>query len=467
MYLPHGDILDEELLMNESDKFVVFNGMNSNTHVQIDKTTWAAPKKIAGRPTVLKHLYRYFTDICVDCWLSTVQPIDFLLSCNYTKSDIADMEKAFPRFMSLDVKAHLSPHVRFIVRTLGAGTGDICDGQECSIDGEGFIPHNLLVSQLGKTTVPPIFFGKRLEKTIGPRHAYLVHYGLPHGKKLLENDGRLFQEFLDACDTPPQIFARLCNEWSLHSQGVGPFSPMTLHTPGTVEAFELAFHRGLLDAAQNIPSPELELVGCSPGRMVDLLLQHGANAIEHDRFGCSMLHWAAGTGNLNGANALLKFLIEAGEGEDATEILLNTRGAKDGATPLHWASCGVESSTFGVGGHENICQLFLNEAGDRAAELVNVECFSGSTPIMWAAWSGSLDVVKLLSSYGADHHKVNQKGGNVAHWAAAGGNLDVCRFLHDELSVNFNEECEECNTPLYYAELCGHDDVAKWIKTQS
>jgi len=152
--------IDEELLVQESE-FVAFNGMNSNTHVQIDRTTFGQPTTTAGKPMVLKHLYRYFTDICVDCWLSTVEPFDFLLSCNYTKSDIAEMEKAFPRFTSLDVKSHLSPHARFIVRTLGAGTGDICDGQECSIDGKGFIPHNLQVSELGKSRVPPIFFGKR------------------------------------------------------------------------------------------------------------------------------------------------------------------------------------------------------------------------------------------------------------------------------------------------------------------
>jgi len=305
----------------------------------------------------------------------------------------------------------------------------------------------------------------RLEKTIGPRHAYLVHYGLPQGKQLLQNDGHRFQEFLDACDTPASVFAHLCNEWSRHSKGVGPFSPKMLHRAETVEAFERASHQGLLAAAQNKNTPDLELVGCTPGKMVNLLLQHGANAIEHDRYGSSMLHWAGGSGNLNGAKALLRFLVEAGEGEDAAEVLINTQGV-NGAAPIHWASCGVENGTFGVGGHANICRLFLDEASHRATELANVECYSGSTPLMWAVWSGSLDVAKLLVSYGADPHKKDRNGSNVAHWAAAGGSLEVCRYLHDELGVSFLEKSKESNTPLYHAVSYGHDDVFEWLTSQ-
>lgn len=422
----------EELIMKEE---VTFNGMNSNNHVQIDKQTWGKPKQTVGRPVAMKHLFRYFTDICVDCWLSTVDPVDFLLSCNYTKSDIARMDESFARFSSLDVKSHLSPHVRFIVRTLGAGTGDICDGQECGIDGTDFVPHNCQVSYLGKSAVPPLFFGKRLEKTIGPRHAYLVHYGLPHGKTLLEDNGRLFQEFLDSCDKPASVFAHLCNCWSLATRDGGPFTAKVLHTPDMVEALERSFHAGLLPAVQNRHTCDLDLIGCAPGRMVDLLLEHGANAIEHDSFGTSLLHWAAGSGSLIGAKALLKFLVEAGEATDAAELLINAHGAKGGATPLHFASCGVANGKFGVGGHANVCRLFLDAAGDRASELANVECFNGNTPLMWAAWSGSLDVVKLLVESGANPQKENCNQHNAAQWAAAGGHLDVYEYFRDELGV--------------------------------
>ena len=452
----------EELLTDESDALDAFTVTHSINHV-VEKNGPVA------KSMAIKHLYRYFTDICVDCWLSTVEPEAFLLSCNYTKSDIVDMQKNFPRILSLDVKSHLSPHVRFQVRTLGGGQGDICSGEECSIDviDDTFIPHNCKVSDLAKRAVPPLFFGRRLEKTIGPRHAYLLYYGLPHGKELLENNGHLFAEFLEACDTPASNFANLCNRWSIRRRTSGAPTYEALHTTETVEAFERVFHRGLLAAASNKRCPELDLLGCTPGKMVDLLLQHGANAIEHDRFGASYLHWAGGTGNLQGTRALLKFLVEAGEGADVGEVLFYTQGAKDGATPLHWAACGVENGRFGVGGHANICRLFLEEAGDRATELADVECYSGSTPLMWAAWSGSLDVVRLLISHGADPHKKNRNECNVAHWATAGGNLEVCKYLHDELGASFEEESIKCRKPLSHAVSSGHHNVAEWLASLS
>ncbi len=461
----YAGIPDEDLLMQESKEFEAFKWMNSNTHVQMaDKTTAGRKITAAGSKLLaLKHLYRYFTDICVDCWLSTVDPVDFMLSCNYTTSDLDEMKKTFPRLTSLDVKAYLSPHVRFIVRTLGGGSGDICDGQECTIDGDGFIPHNLQVDELGRTAVSPVFFGRRLEKTIAPRHAYMVHYGVhPHGRNLLKT-GR-FEEFLDACDDSSATFAHLCNQWS--RKNVGPFSHFMLHTVETVEAFERSFHRGLLPFAQNKYSPDLDLIGCSPGKMVDLLLQHGANAIEHDRFGNSVLHWAAGSGNMVATKALIKFLIDAGEGQDVTDLVINTQGAKDGATPLHWAACGIKSG----GGHASIVDLFLDLAGDQATELVDIECYSGSTPLMWAAWggTGSLDVIKLLVSRGADPYKRNRQDAGLAHWAAEGGaNLQMCRYLHDELHIRFDEEDKEGNTPFHLAESNGHQDIAEWIASLS
>lgn len=93
----YAGIPDEELLIQESDEFEAFKWMNSNTQTQVaDKTTAGKKSKTAAgssKPMALKHLFRYFTDICVDCWLSTVDPVAFLLSCNYTKSDITRSEE--------------------------------------------------------------------------------------------------------------------------------------------------------------------------------------------------------------------------------------------------------------------------------------------------------------------------------------------------------------------------------------
>lgn len=114
-------------------------------------------------------------------------------------------------------------------------------------------------------------------------------------------------------------------------------------------------------------------------------------------------------------------------------------------------------------GHLSVCRYLLETAGDRAEHLANAKTMTLNTPIAWAAWSGSLDVVQLLVSYGADPHFCNDKGCNSAHWAAAGGNENVCKYLYEELGVDFMEPDKEGDTPLHHAINYGQDDVVKWI----
>ena len=116
-------------------------------------------------------------------------------------------------------------------------------------------------------------------------------------------------------------------------------------------------------------------------------------------------------------------------------------------------------------GHAKVCQYLLETAGERAKDLANARSMSLNTPIMWAAWSGSLDVTKLLVSHGADPHFCNKEGCTSAHWAAAGGNVDVCKYLYEELGVNFNEPDHSGNVPLNHAINYRQDDVVKWLLT--
>ena len=48
---------------------------------------------------------------------------------------------------------------------------------------------------------------------------------------------------------------------------------------------------------------------------------------------------------------------------------------------------------------------------------------------MWASWSGTLETVKLLIRNRADSTVANRNGCTVAHWAASGGNVEVCKYL--------------------------------------
>ena len=278
--------------------------------------------------------------------------------------------------------------------------------------------------------------------------------GLPSGRELLELDhGAKLRELLHVCKTDKlDAFVELSISWDCTHK---------VHTPLQISEFTHAFHEGLLPAVRN--HLHIDTTGgmdCDPGQMVELLLSHGANHLEDDHHGASLLHWAAGTGNMKAVQAL----VQAGQddGIPIHDVIATDRVAKDGATVLHWAACGVTSQgVFGVGGHLEICRMLLDLGG---AELANQTTYSHNTPLEWAAWAGSLDVVKLLiEEYGADPHYVSDSG-SVAHWACAGGSLHVCQYLADKCGVDFCIPNKAMGwTPLNLASSEYHPDVAEWL----
>ena len=317
-------------------------------------------------PQVFKHLFRHNEDISIDCWLRCCEPREFLLSCGYTNDEIDGMASDFPQLLDLDVHGHLAPKVRFIVKTLGGGEGDLVwaeeeefvqqQGEECDV-ADILSPHKLRVSSLAKASIPPEFFGLRLERHVGPRHAYLETYGLPSGQELLTAGGKRMKQFLEVCSKPPNEFAMLAMRWAAGSQkramrSSGALAGSAVHTAERVANFVEAFRRGLPAAAKNEYKDLQSMLGFTAGCMAELLISHGANYLEGDRH-ASLLHWACGTGNLDVAKSILEAQSIAFMEMDSAkvEVIINTQNTKDGATPLHWAACGVDRSYgFGRGG---------------------------------------------------------------------------------------------------------------------
>ncbi len=351
----------------------------------------------------------------------------------YDDDEIHRRNASFPPLLGLNVSRHLHPKMRFLQETMGvANTSDMM------------------------IRIPPQYFGARLERIIAPRHAFLVHHGLPHGKELVEKNPDLWSDFLFSCRTTKR-FCALCNQW--RPKG----SPMI--TSKQIEAFDTVFGRGILAAArdeicQADNTWPLKHVNISSAGLIELAIQHGANPLERDNRGGSLLHWAAGTGNLEAIKVLLPYFPKG--------ILEQTE--RDGATPLHWAAAGANSKEFGIGGHHEVCDYLLSMCGvDPQSNittkiLVNQLTKDGNSPLMWASWSGTLETVKLLVRTRADVRVANRNGCTVAHWAASGGNLEVCQYLADVVGVDFFVPNYGGNSPLTHAVAFGRLDVVQWLQ---
>jgi len=276
------------------------------------------------------------------------------------------MSEKYPQLLSLDVYSQLAPKMQFIVQTLGGGDGELIwaeeetfvdDKEECDVK-DIISPHTLRISDNAKSSIPPEFFGANLERHIGPRHSYLQHFGLPSGPELLLANGKRLKQFLEACSKPPAEFAVLAMKWAADPQramGGSKVFGSAAHSASRVEQFEEAFRGGLLAAAKREREDLYAALGSTPGQFIDLLLNHGANYLESDRHGASPLLWACGTGNLHAVKSLLKSISRAYRDRECpkAEVTLMTQNAKDGASPLHWAACGINDNRFGSGGESS------------------------------------------------------------------------------------------------------------------
>ena len=347
---------------------------------------------------------------------TTISARTLLLQHGYTHSEINNMIQEFPPLEQLNVPHSLHPKLLFLQHSILNQSDD------------DVIPQPI------RARVPPQYYGMRLERILAPRHAFLVHHNLPHGLQLFEREG-LFAQFLQ--NTNIKHFTAMCNAWQ----------PQTRFTSEQIQDFDASFAKGLLACARN----EISEDSITVSQLIHLLVRHGANALERDTRGSTLLHWAAGTGNLDGLMALQQHCN-----------LLSVKTHRDGATLLHWAAAGVNAHEFGTGGHAHVCQYLL-EQHQFDKDYINALTFDGNSALMWAAWSGSLNTVKLLIQHGANTTVVNENGCTLAHWATSGGSLEVCQYLAS-IEVDFSVPNHGGNTPLTHAVAFGRANVVEWLR---
>jgi hypothetical protein len=424
---------------------VIHNNRLATSSIEVDVEHDRRPfaQRVSGPRTArrlnhaFRYLYRHYDGRTRVNELSqnqtTTNAFEFLTqTVGYTAEEVYEMHTSFPPLLDLHVQRHFNPKLLFLLETLKL--------------------HSMAEV---REHVPPQYFGARLERTIAPRHAFLVWKGLYSCRDLILVPTR-WQEFLLACRKPKQ-FCALCNQWQREvDRTKGRKSKLI--TMKEIEAFDASFQRGLMAAARNEPGQHnarspLDHAIVSSADLINLLIQHGANPLERDARGSSLLHWAAGTDQLDNVKILLP-LFEKGVFE-AT--------ARDGALPLHWAAAGANAREFGIGGHVQVCRYLLDQVDD-VKGLVNHLTKDGNSALMWSAWATSLDVVKLLVRNRADPFVTNRNGCSVAHWAASGGNVDCCRYLYETVGVDFTCQNHGGNSPLTHAVAFGRAEVVKWLR---
>ena len=462
----------------------------------------------------LNHAFKYLYRHDFDEATMSADPILFLQEQGgYSREQIIEMNRTFPPLLTLSVRRQLYPKLQFLKHTLHANNNMTHLPSSSSSSSSLSSQYNATAAAV---IVPPQFFGARLERILAPRHAFLVYANLqPYGKDLLHNNNNnnnttlLFHDFLLACRQPKR-FAALCTSWRQRQlqqqQQHGASSSNNNNnlpnkiTSRHIEAFDALFARGLMAAARdelvqwnNNTWPLDYLPNITSAELLELLIQHGACPTERDHRGVTLLHWACGTGNLQTVQCLIRHLdhcttataatttttaithnndnqqIGGGSSSSSSSSVWLTTD-RDHATPLHWAAAGANSREFGTGGHEHICRYLLEQvavAGDNKCRAYVNQCtLDGNSALMWAAWSGSLNTVKLLVRHRAVTDNANRNGCTVAHWAASGGSLQVCKYLADIVGVDFSTPNHGGNTPLTHAVAFGRTDIVEWLRNE-
>ena len=436
--------IDSEISIQDS---LNVNVTDSNGRVRPYDQRVDAPRPARRLNHVFKHLYRH--DIPKS--IQSMDPMTYLQEyAGYTKDQVLVMNQSFPPLLTLSVPRQLHPKLRFLRETLHC--------ERSITDSTSTITKTSLHSNTTLSILPPQYFGARLERVLAPRHAFLVYANLTHGYELVSDPSK-WNDFLRAV-RKPKMFAALCQSWH---RATGPDmlrrKESTTITVKQIEAFDALFGRGLMAAARNeLVQPNntwpLQYINMTASTMIALLIQHGANPWQYDHRGVSLLHWAAGTGHLDA----IPILLEHGNQPTTKQShvpkrsslhVFDTRTLRDGATALHWAAAGAKARAFGCGGHVHVCRFLLDQVPTRQRkEYVNTLTKDGNSALMWAAWSGTLETVKLLVRHRASTDHVNRNGCSVAHWAASGGDLAVCQYLYDTVGVDFSMPNHGDNTPV-------------------
>lgn len=170
-----------------------------------------------------------------------------------------------------------------------------------------------------------------------------------------------------------------------------------------------------------------------------------------DERGYNALHIACSNGNLE----IVQWLID--HGAPVSEMTQCT----DGLTPF---MCAVRKN------HLTVSQwLYARFSGENALNppIYAARNKKGTTPLMYAAESASLELVQWLLQIGANVKDTNTKGSNLVMWATANPNIEILKMLTAIDRTQISISNREGMTALAFAVKENRVDMVDFLRDQN
>ncbi|KAG5336685.1 ANK1 protein, partial [Acromyrmex charruanus] len=206
-------------------------------------------------------------------------------------------------------------------------------------------------------------------------------------------------------------------------------------------------------------------------KVLQTLLEFGADVNAKDEDGRQPILWAASAGSVEAVLALARAGGSAAAGTSdkdgltalhcaasrgharCVEVLVNLCGSHpdyvddNGCSALHYAA---------TLGHADATALILKLGADP-----NRQDRKGRTPALCAAAKGQLETLKILTQHGGSLHAKTVRGTGIGHEAVASGRIELIKWLAKKRPSTLDIATHDGKTPLHVAALHGYLDACK------